>query len=73
MPRTFQTIRFYNFATDSDAARISMFDDNGHEYFYVMDVPKSAKTWRAERARAVDAIGMAIDQGLTPGQVMIDE
>ncbi|MGH6738488.1 MAG: hypothetical protein ACREDY_05550 [Bradyrhizobium sp.] len=50
------------------AARISMANDNGQEYFAIVPV-EGGKAWRDLRAKALDELDEAIERGDPPGQV----
>lgn len=70
--RPYQQVRFYDPFTDSDAVRLSVFDDRGDEYWSKLLRTKSGRATREAREEALAAIEMAIDQGLTPGEVRAD-
>ena len=68
--RGYAEYRDWDVNLGSYAARVSMADDNGSEFYMI--VPKEdAKTFRSDVARAVDAISLAIEQGCNPGRVRI--
>ena len=68
--RGYAEYRYWDVNLDSYAARVSMADDRGSEFYMI--VPKSnPKTFRREVSRAVEAIAMAIEQGCNPGRVRI--
>ena len=57
--------------TDSDEARLVIFDDRGSEFFAVIPHRVPGKSYRERRAAALAEIAIAIDQGYQPGQVPI--
>lgn len=70
--RTYQILRFYDFYHDAEAARISMFDHRGDEYWTVVAKPGSGPAWRAAREKAIDALVAAMDQRQPAGEVIVD-
>lgn len=55
----------------ANAARLSMFNAQGQEFFMIIEVPDSTKQLRAAREDALDAISEAIALGLQPGEVKV--
>ena len=65
----FQEMRFWSPTLGCDAARLSMTDERGSEYFMI--VPREAGArWREKRAEAVEVIERAIHDGVEPGEVV---
>lgn len=60
--------RYWSPTLGCDAARISMFDRHGKEFFMILPC-EDARTYRVARETAVDAIATAIDIGCMPGEV----
>ena len=70
--RGYTEYRYWDVNLDSYAARVSMADDRGMEFYMI--VPKeNPKRFRSAIAEAVEAIDMAIEQGCAPGRVRIVE
>ena len=53
------------------AARLSMPDDHGLEYFAIVRRPSNGREWREARADALQAIEAAILRGDQPGEVKV--
>lgn len=66
---TYSEFRFYSPLLDSEAARLSMANERGQEYFSVIPAEVSGKAYRAARDEALDLIEHAIMVGLEPGEV----
>lgn len=64
----FREHRFWSPLFGCDAARLSMVDDRGSEFFRVVPVV-SGKGWREARDAALDEIESAIMRGEEPGEV----
>lgn len=65
----FQEIRYYSPVLGCEAARLSMFDHNGSEFFIMLPV-KTGKAWREDKMKAVEKIADAMEQdGAVPGEV----
>lgn len=67
---TYSEFRFYSPLLDSEAARISVADEQGQEYFVVIPAEVSGKAYRAARDEALDLIEHAMLVGLEPGEVV---
>lgn len=76
---TFREYRYYSPSHDGEASRISMVDERNSEFYMVVPLTiirggksmTGGKWYREERQRALDAICLAIDEGLEPGRVHI--
>lgn len=65
----YHELLYYDITLDENVGRLSMFNAQGDEFFMV--VPrKPGKSWREERAKALDAIEEAIAHDLQPGMVV---
>lgn len=62
--------RFWSPMLGTDAARLSMGDGKGGEFFMVIPC-EGGKAYRASRAAALEAISTAISLGLDPGEVRL--
>ena len=55
---------------DCEVTRLSVFDGNGSEYFFM--IPReNARRYRDRRDEALEAIDVAITEGLPPGEVRL--
>lgn len=61
-------MRFWSPTLGSDAARVSMFDAHGRE-FYMIVPDEGGQAWRDRRDTCVEALATAIDMNLDPGEV----
>lgn len=68
----FQALHYYDPNTDAEAVRISGFDGRGGEFFMRMPLADAGHARRKQRKDAEQAITMAIDAGLQPGEVVTD-
>jgi hypothetical protein len=67
---TYSEFRFWSPMMNCEAARLSMWDKNGGEFF--VHVPTDeGRRWRERRNRALDVIQQAITDGLQPGEVIV--
>lgn len=71
MTRGYSEYRFWSPMLGGDAARISMVDDRGGEFYQIIDAEGRGSTYRARREAAIEVIAQAIEMGLAPGQVMV--
>jgi hypothetical protein len=62
--------RHWNVVLGCKAARLSMADDNGREFFMLIPVPQ--RGWRDARNKALGVIQEAMEMGLQPGEVICD-
>jgi hypothetical protein len=62
--------RFWSVFLDCRAARLSVADERGGEFFTVVPLASGEK-WRETRDRALGAIRDAMDAGMAPGEVTI--
>ena len=72
MARTLQIFRFWDIQTTSEAARISIADDQGQEYWMKVLKPGTGRGWREARHQAIEQIQDAMDAGEPPGEVVVD-
>jgi hypothetical protein len=66
----YREFKFWSAELDSKAARLSMSDDKGQEYFAIVECGKG-KSWRERREWALQCIDDAIAMGWPPGLVGI--
>ena len=67
---TYNEFKFWSPLLGADAARLSMADEAGSEYWMI--VPNNGgKAYRDKKLSALDAISTAIQIGLEPGRVTI--
>lgn len=66
--RAYREQHFWSIALDSEAARLSMADSQGREYFTIVS---RGTDYREVKERALDAIEAAISKGDEPGEVRI--
>lgn len=72
--RPYQALRYYSPAHDCDCTRLSIFDGKGGEFFQTVPMTMGqGKAWREERERRLEQIEQAIDLGLQPGEVVVDQ
>ena len=64
----YREFRFYSPQLDTEAARLSMVDGQGREYFAVIDAG-SGRGYRERREAALSRIEDAIMAGEPPGEV----
>ena len=64
----YREMRFWSPVLGCDAARLSMVDERGGEFWRVVPV-SGGKAWREARDRALDAIEDAVARGDEPGEV----
>lgn len=64
----YREFRFWSPQRDADAARLSMVDGQGREYFTIIEI-ESGKRWRERKDAALTAIEDAIMAGEPPGEV----
>lgn len=69
----YQQIRFYDPAVDAEGVRISGFDGKGGEFWMRLALAPAGRARRAQREQALAAIAEAIEIGLEPGEVIVDE
>lgn len=63
----YREFRFYSPQLDTEAARLSMVDAHGREYFTVIST--ESRGYRDRRERALIAIEDAIAAGEPPGEI----
>lgn len=68
----YQDIRTYSPLHDGYVHRISMGNEHGHELYMLLLNDEGARTYRAHRMAALDAIQEAIDMGCDPGEVRVE-
>ncbi len=68
-----QEFRFWSPTLGCNAARISMTDRHGGEFFKIIPRDASAKAYREAREKALDEIEDAIAARQQPGEVHEDE
>lgn len=66
----FREFAFYSPFLDSEAVRLSVYDQRGSEFFMIVPM-EDGKAWRKRRDEALGIIGEAIDAGLQPGEVRL--
>lgn len=65
--------RFWSPMLGCNAARLSMADARGDEYFVIVPTDGTGSQWRARRGETLSVIMDAIDRGDGPGEVVMDE
>lgn len=66
----YSELRFYSVLLDTQAARLSMFNDRHEEYFAVVPVAVG-RAWRETKEIALDALVAAIESAAPIGEVVI--
>lgn len=66
----YQCLIFWSVFHNGNAARISMVDDLGQEYFAIIPNP-GGRAYREAREKTLDALEAAIANKLPPGEVHI--
>ena len=67
----YREFRFFSAELDSQAARLSMTDGRGREYFAIVPAARG-KAWRLRKEAALDALDEAIARGGEPGEVRVN-
>nr|WKF58815.1 hypothetical protein HUO10_003316 [Paraburkholderia busanensis] len=68
----YSEFRFWSPTLGCRAARVSMFNSNGAEFFCVVPMDGTGKQNKAERHKALEAIADAIENGSEPGVVILN-
>lgn len=63
---------FWSPILDADMCRVTLFDERGGEYYMLVD-HESGKHYRRRREDALRAITAAIEIGLEPGEVKVND
>lgn len=69
----YQTLTFYDLHEDCDCIRISGFDGRGGEFWMKRQREITGRGKRAQLDNCLAAIRHAIELGLEPGEVVVDE
>lgn len=70
-PMRYTQFNFWSPTLGCRAARVSMFNGNGEEFFCVVAMNGTGKQNKAERHKALEAIADAIEAGHEPGAVYV--
>jgi hypothetical protein len=70
---SFSQVRFWDIATNEMAVRFSGFDDRGSEFWMKEPMTRAGESRRKQRERVMALIQEAIEAGLEPGEVVVDE
>lgn len=65
---SYREFRFFSLALDAEAARLSLTDARGREYWTVVAV-EDGRAWRERRNAALDELDAAIGRGDPPGEL----
>jgi hypothetical protein len=72
-PRRHREFHFWSAALGDHACRLSVPGRDGAEYWAIVARPSSGQKWREARAELVAALCAAVDAGLEPGEVLVDD
>lgn len=73
MPHVYSELSCYSPEFDSMCLRISVSDGHGGEFFCILPIPALGRSLRDARARALSTIEAAMESGMYPGEVEIDQ
>ena len=73
MPNVYSEFSFYSPIYDAECFRISVSDGRTGEFFAIIKNPGLGRSLREARARALNAIEAAIEAGLNPGEVEVND
>jgi hypothetical protein len=65
----FSEFEYYSPIHDANVARVSVADNNGREFWMIVE--RDEKGYRERRHEAIDACAEAIEAGCAPGEVRI--